>query len=117
MNTIINFLYRDAANYKFWYQEIVKGEITEDQKKTIFSTLDQGEYFIPAAVGLNCGYAAGYAPCDDDHPWCELWEDAFQLTNEPPTTELTTEELTAAFLNAKPKWEEYAAEVMQSMFA
>ena len=43
MNTKIEYLYRDADNYKVWNTCVVCGEITEQQKETIINSLDGGE--------------------------------------------------------------------------
>lgn len=47
MNTRILYLYRDADNYKVPNSCVVEGEVTEDQKNSILSSLDDGCYFIP----------------------------------------------------------------------
>ena len=112
-NTTISFLYRDASNYKFWYEETVQGAMTDDQIKAILATLDEGEYFIPLAVGFRCNYAENCEPCEDDHPWCELGEGSFELTNKEPTLQdVTCESLVLAFQNASKNWAHYAEEAM-----
>lgn len=106
-NTLIGYMYRDAANYKFYYEEVVAGAITEDQIGTILNCLDCGIYFIPGQVGLPCEYARN---CDYDeqldHPWCELREDGFELVNDEPTLNMTVNTLVQSFLNASGRWEE-----------
>ena len=105
MNTRIDYLYRDGSNYKFPHHAIVKGEITEDQKKRILNSLDDGIWFVPSKVGFECDYATGYEPNEDDHPFCELDDDSFSFTDEDPRNtefEMTVDGLVMLF--EKPLW-------------
>lgn len=52
MNTKIEYLYRDASNYKKINQVIVSGTFDEAQKESIQDCLSEGEYFIPRQVGF-----------------------------------------------------------------
>ena len=97
MNTVIEFLYRDASNYKTWNNVIVKGEISDDQKKRIISSLD-GEYFIPEQVSLPVKRFEYLT--SDDHCWCELRENDFSLTSDSCTLDMDVNELVAAFEKA-----------------
>ena len=49
--TRINYLYRDADNYKKYNSVVVPGVFTEDEKQRIIDSLD-GVYFVPDAVGF-----------------------------------------------------------------
>lgn len=105
MNTKIEYLYRDADNYKTWNEVIVPGEITEDQKKVIMKSLDSGEYFIPEQIGLPIE-----RPDDElteaDHCFCELEESGITLTDEPCTELMSVNELTERFRKAgKDGWD------------
>ena len=102
MNTRILYLYRDADNYKVLNSCVVKGEVTEEQKKTILSTLDDGCYFIPEVVGLPAERFGTHT--ESDHVWMELYEDGFQLVATDVTVDLSIEQVTAAFQDAK--WNE-----------
>lgn len=104
-NTRIDFLYRDAANYKFPQHAVISGGITEAQIQTILGCLNEGEYFIPSQVGLPCSYAFPYEPSDDDHPFCELNAESFHETFAPAQVEITADELVAKFLAAKDNWQ------------
>lgn len=101
MNTQINYLYRDADNYKKRHAVIIEGEMTEDQEKAIEECLDEGAYFIPAQVGLP------NERFDDeteaDHPWFE-WE-GYEASAAAPTLHITTAELVARFVKAANGWE------------
>jgi len=98
-NTKIQYLYRDADNYKEWNEVILAGEITDEQKKVIMDACD-GEYFIPEQVGLPIT-----RPDDNiteaDHCFCELYDDYIYLTDDEPTEGITIDELVEKFKDAK----------------
>ena len=99
MNTRMEYLYRDASNYKSPNQVIVAGTITEEQKEAILQTLEDGTYFIPEQVGLDL--YRGWDITEDDHPFCELdVEKDFYETEEAADDEnFTVDDLVAAFLS------------------
>ena len=95
MNTRIEYLYRDANNYKVGNTAVVAGEISEDDRLYIFDNcLDDGEYFIPSKVGLpektfvDLGYKYD---AEADHPYFEL--ESMELTDEHPTVNVTAEQV------------------------
>lgn len=104
-NTKISYLYRDASNYKITTGIILKGEITETQKKAIMDSLDEGEYFIPEQIGLiHPMFSDGWT--EDDHCFCELNSDDFSICEDEPTEELSIEELVDRFVKAgKDGWD------------
>ena len=53
MNTRINYMYRDASNYKVQNDVIVPGIVSDEQISEIISCLDSGEFFIPSKVGFT----------------------------------------------------------------
>ena len=53
MYTIVNYLYRDASNYKRLNQVCFLGTLSEHQKARIIGSLYEGEYFIPSAIGFT----------------------------------------------------------------
>lgn len=103
-NTKINYLYRDASNYKVHNEVVVAGQFTEQQKEKIINCLEDEENFVPSQVGLP--EKRFEQENDDDHPWFELREDGFEETEEDPTIEMTAMQLYAAFCDKKDKWEE-----------
>lgn len=105
-NTKINYLYRDACNYKVYNECVVEGTITEEQQKMILECLDEGEYFIPSKVGLPEEKFGTEDDPDVDHEWFELGEGDFSRTFENPTVSITANELVQAFLRCKDKWVE-----------
>ena len=91
MNTRIEYLYRDANNYKVGNTAVVAGEISKKDQKYIFGhCLDDDEWFIPHKVGLpektfvDLGYKYD---ADADHPYFEL--ESMELTDDQPTTALS----------------------------
>lgn len=72
---VIDYLYRDASNYKDFRRYLLEGSLTEAQIKEITSKLDEGLYFVPEDVGLpmadNLQRTYGYDE-EVDHPFHEL---------------------------------------------
>lgn len=104
VNTKINYLYRDANNYKVHNECVIKGTFSEKQKERIFDSLESGEFFIPGAVGLPAKRFSIFRD-EVDHPWFELTEDDFEETIETATVNITTNELTKSFTDKKGNWE------------
>ena len=69
-NTILDYLYRDASNYKKHSSVILAGAMTEAQYKEICACLDEGEYFLPLQVKLAPNRFDSVT--EDDHPFFEL---------------------------------------------
>lgn len=104
MNTKIDYLYRDAGNYKLWNQCIISGELTKEQQNQIMDSLHEGEFFIPRKIPLP---EKRFDKWDDtDHIWFELNEDSFSFTEEEPTVALSSDDLVKGFLKNKGRWEE-----------
>ena len=101
MNTQINYLYRDACNYKKFSSVTLSGEITEEQEAAIMGSLHDGEFFLPGQVGLPDDNR--YSGSVDDHPWFEL--ENIELTGREPTTGMTLEELVGKFREARGNWQ------------
>lgn len=104
-NTKINYLYRDASNYKVRNSCVINGVLSKDQMKTILSCLHEGEYFIPSLVGLPEVKFDEYDP-EDDHEWFELSEFSFEISRARADISLTTQDLVAAFIKCKGRWED-----------
>lgn len=105
MNTRINYMYRDEYNFKMHHEEVLNGEITQQQLMTIVDCLYERAYFIPHQVGLP-----EFGPDDTaegDNRWFELHpEQDFSTTNSEPTIDMTVDELVERFRMAKDHWEE-----------
>ena len=108
VNTRLEYVYRDGGNNKKWQSVIVKGTLTETQKKEILDSLFDGYQFIPEQVGLPCDRLDEYERNGDDLCFCEMSKDAFTETSDLVTEELeglTAEELHKRFVAAKGKWD------------
>lgn len=102
MNTCIEYMYRDAANYKKWQCVVIQGEFTKEQKKAIKNSLIDGAYFYPAQVGLPEEKFGG--TYEDDPEWFEFLEENFELTTAAPNISITPKELVDNFLVASEGW-------------
>lgn len=74
-NTLVDYMYRDASNYKQHLFVVLEGRMTKDQATALCGMLDEGEYFLPGMVGLPAApwsEGADGSHYDDDHPWHEL---------------------------------------------
>lgn len=105
-NTRIQYLYRDAGNYKQYHEVIVAGEL---EWKDIAGCLDEGNLFIPSQIGLEdiqlMWEEKGFAfPTEDDHVWCEIEEDGIDYTFLPPTVDVTAQQLVEQFQFVQ-KWD------------
>lgn len=106
MNTRVDYMYRDASNYKIFQNAVLYGELTELQKADILAARYDGLWFIPSAVGLDAERFSDET--DDDHCWFELFDDAFSETNESPSgCEYSASEFYDAFMLASSNWESY----------
>jgi hypothetical protein len=84
----IEYLYRDAANYKQFASVVLVGAITSQELHTIAAALDSGLYFIPSQVGLPDLQSAmsGFPDPESDHVWHELdVQEGISLTTDPAT--------------------------------
>ena len=102
LNTKIEYLYRDASNYKVYNECVINGIVTAKQREEIVDCLSEGEYFIPSQVGLSEKRFDDWT--EDDHPWFELYDCDFHITKEVPTVAITADELVNAFKEAKDNW-------------
>ena len=105
MNTIIEYLYRDASNYKQWNKAVIRGELSSEQLERIEARLFDGEFFVPRSVGLPEQRITDYRT-DDDHCWFE-WDmcDVPEFTEAPPTVDMDAEELVRRFEQVS-QWDE-----------
>jgi len=103
VNTRINYLYRDSSNYKVQNQAVVAGKLTDADKQTIISCLDEGQYFIPHMVGLQ--EKRFEKTSDTDHSWFELCITDIEGTDDPATVDMTAAELVQRFKTCKGCWD------------
>lgn len=102
-NTRIEYLYRDASNYKTHNEVIVEGTLTKSQIQNIIKTLDEGEFFLPAQVGFPEERSSDWDE-QVDHPWFELHASDFSETNDSPTSNVKAAELEARFQALAGHW-------------
>lgn len=95
MNTIIDYMYRDASNWKQFpgADVVVAGTLTEAEQERLWASLD-GEHFVAGQVGLDA-LQGQVTPGIDDHGFCELVE--LRETDASPTLDVTAQELLARF--------------------
>ena len=100
MNTRINYLYRDASNYKQFGEVVVEGPMERNQLGPL---LKDQEFFIPSRVGM-----ADLQPdmrTEDDHIWHEI--ESLAQTSESPSLDITAEQLLQRFkYMSKNRWYE-----------
>lgn len=101
LNTKIEYLYRDASNYKVFNSCIIHGEITKEMESEIKQHLDCGEYFIPSAVGLP---EEKFDDETEDDGFFFEWQ-GVSTTNAAATVNVTAAELVEKFKNIKT-WSE-----------
>lgn len=104
-NTRIEYLYRDASNWKQGNDCVVKGEIDESGIDAIMASLDEGEYFIPHAVGMPETRFPTWN--EDDHAYFELDKAGFAPTDAEPTVDIDAETLVARFKAAAGHWRDF----------
>ena len=106
LNTKIEYLYRDADNYKVFNECVIEGLLSEEQKKQILGCRIDGEWFIPHMVGLPGNQFGSWDP-ESDHPLFELYEHSFEATRLSPTVDVKATDLVTAFdLCNKSNWNE-----------
>ena len=102
MYTKIEYLYRDAGNWKQYNEFIVSGALALSDLKPY---LHDGEFFIPGELGLDNLFPVPFD--EDDHPWHEIL--VITETSEPPTVSFDSKELISRSQKAaKNKWHESA---------
>lgn len=97
-NTLITYIYRDAANYKQVAELILPGAITPAQLATIYRHLDEDDGFVPGQVGLEDLQLRFNDDWDDesDHPFHEFVRIELTL-EERSLTVLTPADLANSF--------------------
>lgn len=99
-NTVIEYMYRDSANWKVHSRVVINGLLTEEQIERIWDLTDEG-YFLPSYVGLPENRFEKLSK--NDGPYFELMD--FSEAEECYTEPLTPEEVIAGFEKGhKNKW-------------
>ena len=104
-NSCIYYTYRDGGNYKTHNCAVIRGVLTEEQKKIIIDSLGVDKTFVPDAVGLPEERFSEWDP-EFDHAYFEF--DDFGEVESKPTVDLTADDLVAAFARNADHWEQLA---------
>lgn len=95
MNTKLEYLYRDAANYKEYGEVVFAGEATEEQLRRLEAALISGELLVADQVGLPdlAPWLRGENVYDDelDHPFHEIIWPPTATTQAPDQPAVTFE--------------------------
>lgn len=111
-NTCIEYLYRDADNYKKLNRHVIIGEVTEKMLEDICSFLDEGEFFKPAMVGLPEEKFG--STTEADHDWFEAWGNFCTPVDAAPDVFITAEDLVLNFrVAAFQNWQEGTEDVAE----
>jgi hypothetical protein len=72
--TRVNYLYRDADNYKQFGSALLDGTISDEQKCIVAAALDDGDgHFIPEQISWpHPGREMSSWPSVSDHCWAEI---------------------------------------------
>lgn len=98
LNTLISYIYRDAANYQQHERIVLAGELSQADLTVIKNNLIDGQFFIPEQVGIEpLQERFSSLDVDDDHPYHELDCDDIHLTDDPSSSTLTTKQLVENF--------------------
>ena len=73
---VLDYLYRDAANWKTWGMVLLRGSLTVADLRRIESMLEAGEFFVPEQIGLESLTSARFSSTEgvsqNDHLWHEF---------------------------------------------
>jgi len=99
-NTRLDYMYRDADNYKQNAHVVMPGTLTLEQAIAIVDGLDDDDGFVPSAVGLDDLQERMSTGWDEqsDHPYHEIT--GISLTPQVPTVGMTAAEFVVIFAAA-----------------
>lgn len=107
-NTEIEYMYRDASNYKAFANLVVAGVIEEEAIRACLASINEDNNFIPYQVGLEDLQPQMLTyPSADDHVWHEF--ESARPTDRPPTVTITAAQLLQNFQKIKGRWDVTAA--------
>jgi hypothetical protein len=109
VNTRLEYLYRDASNYKRWGEVVFAGEPTAALRERFTSALHEGEWFIAEQVRLPNVFLDDFPINDDDHCWHEFFAFASAGGEVTDAHERTMEQLVTEFEGVcAAGWKEFA---------
>lgn len=110
MNTVFEYMYRDASNYKAFGSVVVKGKLTFKQLEPYLASESEGTEFIPSQVGMkDLQSQLNSYPSEDDHVWHNICSETFEPTKAKPTLGITADELVSRFRKINKQWDVVAA--------
>lgn len=77
--TAVEYLYRDASNYKAWGGVLLVGQFSATLEARVKAVLESETFFVAERVGLPdlreklLSWSNGRSK-EDDHEWHELWK-------------------------------------------
>ena len=94
-NTLVSYMYRDGANYKLHFEEVVSGCLPDEEYDDLLENYET-DAFYPENVGMPAPTFVdeGYREYEDDPDSHELT--GFERTDREPTVATTMEQLAAA---------------------
>lgn len=108
----LEYLYRDAANWKTHGLVLLEGLLTAGMRTGITESLDSGLYFVAEQVGipaLQRRHNADYGSADEDldHAFHELIDVRIATAEDLAQAEKTfpAEDLVNRFASAKGRWD------------
>jgi hypothetical protein len=109
-NTRLDYMYRDADNYKQNTHVVMAGALTIEQAVAIVDGLGEDDGFVPSGVGLPDLQEQMVTDWDEqsDHPYHEIT--GISLTVATPTVEMTAAEFIVLF--AAADWSAEGARVI-----
>jgi len=74
--TVFEYLYRDAGNYKAWGHVVLTGLVSADDERALREHLDSEVFFVAESVGVPSLqrelWALSGGPTEDDHGFHEF---------------------------------------------
>lgn len=108
---VMEYLYRDADNFKAFGQILLSGNITDAYVSEMESLLDSEEFFVAEQVGIPTLYSQLWefsnGPTRADHAFHELSTIRPATDSEVKSTDLwgTTDSLLESFRSVRQKWD------------
>lgn len=77
--TMVEYLYRDASNYKAWGGVVLNGQYSEALEVRVRAALEAEVFFLAERLKFpdlreKLMSWSGGQPNEDDHEWHELWK-------------------------------------------
>ena len=123
MNTKIEYMYRDADNYKAFGTCVLEGALEDKEQKELWECLEPEGLFLPGTVGIPLLHLSEEPDPEVDHPWHTLLD--VGSTDLPPTGDVwpddaashaDAQELLDAFRKMRGRWQAFEARETERLF-